>query len=161
MFDQDLKIQKGFTLIELITIIVVISILAAIALPKFISLGQEARISSVNSLSGAVKSTANLWNGICLIKEAECKAASWPNSFNYQGKNVGIASLFPEAGDNINGNQIDTLIHADGFTVTLPDNLTTKFSLSSATDPDNCYVSYKQAINATTPPVILTTTSGC
>lgn len=161
MFKKDLKLQKGFTLIELTAVIVILSILAATALPKFITLGQEARIASVNSLSGAIKSTANLWNGICIINEQQCKAATWPSTFNYQGKSVGISNLFPEAGDNINGNQIDTLINANGFTVTLIDNLTTKFSLSSATDPANCFVSYKQAMSLTTPPVILTTTSGC
>jgi MSHA pilin protein MshA len=153
--------QKGFTLIEFIIVIVMLGILASTALPKFITIGQEARVTAVNSLTGAIKSTANLWYGICLIKEAQCKAATWPSTFSYQGKSITISNLYPEAGDNINGNQIDTLINTSGFTVSLTDNLTTQFSLSTATDPSNCSVSYKQATSLTTPPVFTSITTGC
>ena len=52
------KKQSGFTLIELIMVIVILGILSAFALPKFADLGNDARIASLEGLSGALKSAA-------------------------------------------------------------------------------------------------------
>jgi len=50
------SLQKGFTLIELIVVIVILGILAAVALPKFVDLTNEALTASVQGVAGAVAS---------------------------------------------------------------------------------------------------------
>ncbi|WP_371927328.1 type II secretion system protein [Methylomonas subterranea] len=62
-----LKKQRGFTLIELIMVIVVLGILAAVALPKFADLGGDARKATLQSAQGAVKSAAAIVHAKALV----------------------------------------------------------------------------------------------
>jgi len=51
---------KGFTLIELVVVIIILGILAVVALPKFINVSQDAHVSTVKGTGGAFKSGVNL-----------------------------------------------------------------------------------------------------
>ncbi len=55
-----MKAQQGFTLIELVVVIVILGILAATALPKFVDLKGDAQLAAVQGVAGAVTSAASL-----------------------------------------------------------------------------------------------------
>jgi MSHA pilin protein MshA len=52
--------QQAFTLIELVVVIAILGILAAVALPKYVNHVREARIAAMNGLAGALRSSVAL-----------------------------------------------------------------------------------------------------
>jgi MSHA pilin protein MshA len=62
---------SGFTLIELIIVIVILGLLAATAAPRFMGMSSDARIATLKALDGSLKSTAKLVRFKCLVN-TEC-----------------------------------------------------------------------------------------
>ena len=52
--------QTGFTLIELIMVIVILGLLSAVAIPKFVDLSDDAEIAAIEGVAGGISSAATI-----------------------------------------------------------------------------------------------------
>ena len=183
-----MKRQGGFTLIELVVVIVILGILAVTAAPRFLNLQDDARKASIQGLKGAIASAASIAYGGSAMEgedtaQKTADAATTPQTNDGVATNFGYPTSATIAGTVLPGietavvglpgsdwtrvNVTTTGVTPDAVAYSFAGTKTDKaengyiFDAGDSTKNKGCFVIYIEAADAKTPALVTAVTEGC
>jgi len=141
--------EQGFTLIELIFVIVILGILAAAALPRFVNLTTDARQSALEGMSGSIRSAVAMSHGDAIVNDQ----LGATGSILVEGITIDLVNGYPSSASVMDLIGDSTGYSAVAGTGTVAVN-------NGASTVANCRIVYTDSA-AGNPPSIVLTASDC
>jgi len=150
--------QQGFTLIELIVVIVILGVLAAVALPRFLNVANDARRSVMQGVQGSMSGANSMVYGKAAIRGQLAATGTLPAAaLGIPGGNFALVWGYANNATTLaRAMDINTLAATGDFIA-----VAGSIQHRKAPTPANCAVTYTPAANAVTPPRYTLVDTGC
>ena len=157
--------QSGFTLIELVIVIIILAILTVVAAPKFINLKSDAYASSMQGVAAAISSGKTMVYSACLVSTSCDETApagggnGSGNSITVQGESIILAYGYPRHTSAGIVRMINIVDNNDGgeFNITtydINDRPGLRIRPNADYDPNKCEIRYSQPLAAGEQPLV-------
>jgi len=149
---QSTNKAKGFTLIELVVVIVILGILAVTAAPKFIDLTSDAKASVVEAVRGSINSAADMAHAKALV----AGQTALDGAISVGTSTIDLRYGWPEA------SSMADLLELDSDITAATSGSGATFTHADATVDANCQASYTNAVtDAETRPSVSSDVTDC
>ena len=146
--------QKGFTLIELVVVIVILGILAVTAAPKFIDLTGDAKKSVIQAVEGSLNSAADMAHAKALI------ANKVDGDISVAGTTITLVNGYPNKTSINTLMDIDTSSSDSVFVLDTSTASAATYSYKGST-ATTCQAIYTEAADTNNKPVIKSVVTDC
>ena len=149
-----MKRSAGFTLIELVIVIIILGILAVTAAPKFLNLQGDARASTLSGMKAAMESASSVVYSKAVISGYEKNPSG--KTVSAGSSTVDLVYGYPAATSAGIGNALE--LNTSDWTVS---SATSSYVIYPTGAPTTCSVSYSAATSTARPTITVAAASSC
>lgn len=158
-----MKRSQGFTLVELVIVIVILGILAVTAAPKFLNFGTDAKVSTLNAVKGSLTSAGAMVYGKAVLESKQALPSATLDKpviavvYGYPAATVDAV----QAAVDIETTEWDITLEAGPLVAIRAKNKAYVAAGAANFATTACQVTYAPAASATAKPVITVSIGGC